>query len=68
MGMWQFFTERGKKAIQLAHRKALALGHSRIEVEHLLVGLIEENEGEAARVLIALGVNLEAALLNFDAS
>ena len=66
--MWQFFTERGKKVIQLAHRKALALGHPRIEVEHLLVGLIEESEGEAARVLVALGVNLETALMNLDAN
>jgi len=66
--MWQFFTERGKKVIHLAHRKALALGHTRIEVEHLLVGLLEESEGGAARVLISLGVNLETALINLDAS
>ena len=66
--MWQFFTERGKRVIQLAHRKALALGHSRIEIEHLLVGLLEESEGEAARVLISLGVNLKTALMNLDAS
>ena len=66
--MWQFFTERGKKVIQLAHRKALALGHSRIEIEHLLVGLLEESEGGGARVLISLGVNLEVALMNLDAS
>ena len=66
--MWQFFTERGKKVIQLAHRKALALGHPKIEIEHLLVGLLEENEGEAARSLVSLGVNLKTALMNLDAS
>jgi ATP-dependent Clp protease ATP-binding subunit ClpC len=66
--MWQFFTERGKKVIQLAHRKALALGHSRVDIEHLLVGLLEESEGEAARTLISLGVNLKTALMNLDAS
>ncbi|MCL2767317.1 MAG: ATP-dependent Clp protease ATP-binding subunit [Synergistaceae bacterium] len=66
--MWQFFTERGKRVIQLAHKKALALGHSKIEVEHLLTGLLEEGEGGAVRVLISLAVDIEKALLNLDAS
>lgn len=66
--MWQFFTERGKKVIQLAHRKALSLGSPTIEPEHLLVGILEERDGSASRVLESLGVDVEGALVSLDAS
>ncbi|MBP9957861.1 MAG: ATP-dependent Clp protease ATP-binding subunit [Synergistaceae bacterium] len=56
--MWQFFTERGKKVIQLAHREALQLGHEVIGTEHILLGLIAEGEGVATQVLINQGLNL----------
>ncbi len=58
--MWQFFTERGKKVVQLAHREALRLGNDVIGTEHLLLGLLAEGEGVAAHVLGAFGLELEA--------
>ena len=57
--MWQFFTERGKRVVQLAHREALELGHDVIGTEHLLLGLIVEGEGVAAKVLLQAGLTVE---------
>ena len=57
--MWQFFTERGKKVIQLAHREALKMGHNVIEPEHILLGLIYEGGGLAYQALVSLGLNLD---------
>ena len=57
--MWQFFTERGKKVVQLAHKEALRLGHDVIGTEHILLGLVAEGEGVAAQVLAAFGVGTE---------
>jgi len=57
--MWQFFTERGKKVIQLAHKEALKMGHDVIGTEHILLGLLAEGEGIGARVLISFGVDLD---------
>jgi ATP-dependent Clp protease ATP-binding subunit ClpC len=47
--MWQYFTERGKKVIQLAHREALRMGHDVIGTEHILMGLAAEGEGVPLR-------------------
>jgi len=58
--MWQFFTERGKKVVQLAHREALRLGHDLIGTEHILLGLIAEGEGVAVQVIQNSGVDTEA--------
>ncbi len=55
--MWQFFTERGKRVIQLAHHEALNMGHSMVEAEHLLLGLLQEGDGVACQALQNLGVN-----------
>jgi ATP-dependent Clp protease ATP-binding subunit ClpC len=57
--MWQYFTERGKKVIQLAHREALRLGHDVIGTEHILMGLAAEGEGVAAQILQSSGVSLD---------
>lgn len=57
--MWQFFTERGKKVIQLAHREALRLGHDVIGTEHILLGLAVEGEGVAAQILQSSGVSID---------
>ncbi|MCR4818374.1 MAG: ATP-dependent Clp protease ATP-binding subunit [Fretibacterium sp.] len=54
--MWQFFTERGKRVIQLAHHEALKMGHPMVEPEHLLLGLLQEGGGVACQALIELGV------------
>ena len=52
--MWQFF---GKRVIQLAHHEALNMGHSMVEAEHLLLGLLQEGDGVACQALQSLGVN-----------
>ncbi len=53
------FTPRAKKVLELSVEEASQLGHNYIGTEHLLLGLIKENEGIAARVLTNLGVKLE---------
>jgi ATP-dependent Clp protease ATP-binding subunit ClpC len=52
-------TPRVKKVLELAVDEARRLGHDFIGTEHLLLGLIREGEGVAARVLESLGANLE---------
>jgi len=49
------FTPRAKKALELSLREALALGHTYIGTEHLLLGLLREEHGIAARLLTGLG-------------
>ncbi len=56
--MWHFFTERGRKVVQLAHREALRLGHDVVGTEHVLLAVISEGEGAAVQTLEALGVDL----------
>ncbi len=48
------FTPRAKKVLELALREALSLGHNYIGTEHILLGLVRESEGVAARVLADL--------------
>jgi Clp amino terminal domain, pathogenicity island component/UvrB/uvrC motif len=50
-------TPRGKKVLQLSLREAIALGHGYVGTEHILLGLIREDEGVATRVLNGLGVD-----------
>ncbi|MDD5669268.1 MAG: ATP-dependent Clp protease ATP-binding subunit, partial [Candidatus Omnitrophica bacterium] len=52
------FTPRAKKALELAAEEARALGHNYIGTEHLLLGLIREEEGAASQVLLNLGLDL----------
>ena len=66
--MWQFFTERGKRVVQLAHREALALGHDVIGTEHLLLGLVAEGEGVAAQVLRNSGMELSEVRSRVEAA
>ena len=53
------FTPRAKRVLELSVEEARLLGHSYIGTEHLLLGLIREGEGVAARVLIQLDVTSE---------
>ncbi|MBU4174702.1 MAG: ATP-dependent Clp protease ATP-binding subunit [Actinobacteria bacterium] len=53
------FTPRAKKVLELSLREALQLGHNYIGTEHILLGLIREGEGVAAKVLVKLGTELE---------
>ncbi len=54
--MWQFFTERSKRVVQIAHREALRLGHPAIGTEHLMIGLVAEESSVAARLLRDAGL------------
>lgn len=55
------YTPRAKKVIELSMDEARKLGHSYVGTEHVLLGLIREGEGVAARVLNNLGVSLNKA-------
>jgi hypothetical protein len=53
------FTPRAKKVLELALREALSLGHNYIGTEHILLGVVRENEGVAARILLDFGADPE---------
>ena len=57
--MNEMFTEAARKAIEYARDEASRLRHDYIGTEHLLLGLLREQEGLAARVLVSLDVRLE---------
>src|SRR6185312_659030 len=48
-----------KKVLELALRESLQLGHGHIGTEHILLGLIREDDGVAAQVLVVLGADLD---------
>ena len=58
--MFDRFTDRARRVIVLAQDEARMLNHNYIGTEHLLLGLIHEGEGVAAKALESLGVSLEA--------
>src|SRR6202521_3779476 len=53
------FTPRAKKVLELALREALSLGHNYIGTEHILLGLVRENEGVAARIMLDFDADSE---------
>ena len=53
------FTERAKYALSLAHDTAAEMGHGYVGTEHILFGLIKENDGVAARILRKEGIDQE---------
>jgi ATP-dependent Clp protease ATP-binding subunit ClpC len=57
--MFKDFTDRAKKVIVLAQEEAKELKHLYTGTEHILLGLIREGEGTAAKILAAKGVTLE---------
>jgi ATP-dependent Clp protease ATP-binding subunit ClpA len=57
-GPFDRFDERAKRVLSLAQDEAIRLNHNYIGTEHLLLGLLREGEGVAARVLESLGVEL----------
>ncbi len=57
--MWQRFTERARRVILLAQEEAGKLSSPHVGTEHLLLGLVRENEGVAAQVLSKAGVGLD---------
>ena len=57
--MWQRFTERARRVILLGQEEAAKMQSSYVGTEHLLLGLVRENEGVAAQVLQKMNVSLE---------
>jgi ATP-dependent Clp protease ATP-binding subunit ClpA len=58
--MFERFTDRARRVVVLAQEEARLLNHNYIGTEHMLLGLIHEGEGVAARALESLGISLEA--------
>jgi ATP-dependent Clp protease ATP-binding subunit ClpC len=58
--MFERFTDRARRVVVLAQEKARMLGHDYIGTEHLLLALIHEGQGVAAKALESLGISLEA--------
>ncbi|WP_306517794.1 ATP-dependent Clp protease ATP-binding subunit [Cutibacterium granulosum] len=58
--MFERFSDRARRVVVLAQDEAKALNHNYIGTEHLLLGLVSEGEGVAAKALTSLGISLEA--------
>jgi ATP-dependent Clp protease ATP-binding subunit ClpA len=58
--MFERFTDRARRVIVLAQREARRLSHNYIGTEHILLGLVDEGEGVAAKALDSLGISLTA--------
>ena len=58
--MFERFTDRARRAVALAQDEARMLDHGWIGTEHILLGLIHEGEGVAAKALESLGISLDA--------
>jgi ATP-dependent Clp protease ATP-binding subunit ClpA len=61
--MFERFTDRARRVVVLAQEEARMLNHNYIGTEHILLGLIHEGEGVAARALEELGIDLDAVRL-----
>jgi prophage maintenance system killer protein len=59
-GMFVRFTDQARRAVVLAHEEARTLDHHYIGTEHILLGLLHEGDGVAAKSLQALGISLSA--------
>src|ERR687891_2339536 len=57
--MFERFTERARQVVVLAQEEARTLGHNYIGTEHILLGLVRENEGVAARILLDFDADSE---------
>jgi ATP-dependent Clp protease ATP-binding subunit ClpC len=67
-GRFNKFTERARKVVEFAQEEAQRLNHNYIGTEHLLLGLVREDEGVAAKVLGNLGVQFETSVVLSNAS
>src|SRR5919199_2789615 len=57
--MFERFTERARQVVVLAQEEARTLKHNYIGTEHILLGLVRENEGVAARILLDFDADSE---------
>src|SRR5260221_5355899 len=59
--MFERFTDRARRVIVLAQEEARQLNHNYVGTEHILLGLIREGDGVAAKALAATGISLDEA-------
>jgi ATP-dependent Clp protease ATP-binding subunit ClpC len=64
--MYQRFTEKAERAISFSQQSAVELGHNYVGTEHILLGLVKEGTGVAARVLQSQGITEEKILKEID--
>ncbi len=64
--MYQRFTEKAERAITFSQQSAVELGHNYVGTEHILLGLVKEGTGVAARVLQAQGITEDKILREID--
>src|SRR5437763_2371532 len=64
--MYERFTDRARKVMQLANQEAQRLNHEYIGTEHILLGLVKEGSGVAANVLKNLNVDLRKVRLEVE--
>ncbi len=64
--MFSKFTERARQVLSLAQEEALKLGHNYVGTEHLLLGLVRDGDGIAARVLGSLGLTEKSVRARMD--
>jgi ATP-dependent Clp protease ATP-binding subunit ClpC len=57
--MFQRFTDRARRVVVMAQEEARMLDHTYIGTEHILLGLVREGEGSAAKALESLGISLD---------
>src|SRR5665648_145104 len=60
--MFKRYTEKAKKVVMIAQEEAINLNHDYIGTEHILIGLIKEEEGVASQVLKQLGLNIDKVI------
>jgi ATP-dependent Clp protease ATP-binding subunit ClpC len=58
--MFERFTDRARRVVVMAQEEARTLNHNFVGTEHILLGLLREGEGIAARALESLGISLDA--------
>src|ERR1700688_1574352 len=59
LSMFERFTDRARRVVVLAQEEARMLNHNYVGTEHILLGLIHEGEGVAAKSLESLGISLD---------
>jgi len=64
--MFKRYTEKAKRAIMIAQEEAINLNHDYIGTEHILIGLIKEEEGIASQVLKQLGTNIDKVVEDLE--
>src|SRR5256885_9069639 len=66
VGMYERFTDRARKVMQLANQEAQRFNHEYIGTEHILLGLVKEGSGVAANVLKNLDIDLRKIRLEIE--